>query len=149
MLAFVAKRIESNIRELEGALTRIMAYSSLTGSSLDIDTADEVLKDIISNHRPRKITPELIQKVIAEHFQMKIEDMKSRKRNRPIAYPRQIAMYLCRELTDLSLPKIGELFGGRDHTTVIHACDKISTSIESDLQVKRAINELIKKITEE
>ncbi|HCS72957.1 MAG TPA: chromosomal replication initiator protein DnaA [Clostridiales bacterium] len=149
VLAFVAKRIESNIRELEGALTRIMAYSSLTGSSLDIDTADEVLKDIISNHRPRKITPELIQKVIAEHFQMKIEDMKSRKRNRPIAYPRQIAMYLCRELTDLSLPKIGELFGGRDHTTVIHACDKISTSIESDLQVKRAINELIKKITEE
>ena len=130
-------------------MTRIMAYSSLTGSSLDIDTADEVLKDIISNHRPRKITPELIQKVIAEHFQMKIEDMKSRKRNRPIAYPRQIAMYLCRELTDLSLPKIGELFGGRDHTTVIHACDKISTSIESDLQVKRAINELIKKITEE
>ena len=149
VLAFVAKRIESNIRELEGALTRIMAYSSLTGSSLDIDTADEVLKDIISNHRPRKITPELIQKVIAEHFQMKIEDMKSRKRNRPIAFPRQIAMYLCRELTDLSLPKIGELFGGRDHTTVIHACDKISTSIESDLQVKRAINELIKKITEE
>ena len=149
VLAFVAKRIESNIRELEGALTRIMAYSSLTGSRLDIDTADEVLKDIISNHRPRKITPELIQKVIAEHFQMKIEDMKSRKRNRPIAYPRQIAMYLCRELTDLSLPKIGELFGGRDHTTVIHACDKISTSIESDLQVKRAINELIKKITEE
>ncbi|NLC43338.1 MAG: chromosomal replication initiator protein DnaA [Clostridiales bacterium] len=149
VLAFIAKRIESNIRELEGSLTRIIAYSSLTGSNLDVATADEALKDIISNHRPRKITPELIQKVVAEHFQMKIEDMKSKKRNRPIAYPRQIAMYLCRELTDLSLPKIGEVFGGRDHTTVIHACDKISTSMESDLQVKRAINELTKRINEQ
>ncbi len=148
VLAFVAKRIESNIRELEGALTRIIAYSSLIGSNLDVATADEALKDIITNSRPRKITPELIQKVVAEHFQMKIEDMKSKKRNRPIAYPRQIAMYLCRDLTDMSLPKIGDVFGGRDHTTVIHACDKISTSMESDLQVKRVINELIKMINE-
>lgn len=149
VLAFVAKRIESNIRELEGALTRIIAYSSLTNSTLDVATADEALKDIISNHRSQKITPELIQKVVAEHFQMKIEDMTSKKRNRPIAYPRQISMYLCRELTDLSLPKIGEVFGGRDHTTVIHACDKISKSMESDLQVKRVINELIKRIKEQ
>lgn len=77
-----------------------------------------------------------------------MEDLKSKKRNRPIAYPRQIAMYLCRELTDLSLPKIGEYFGGRDHTTVIHACDKIAEEIETDLQVKRTVNELIKRIKE-
>ena len=111
VLVFIAKRIESNIRELEGALTRIMAYSSLTNSTLDVEVADEALKDIISNHRPRKITPELIQKVTADYYQLKLEDMKSKKRNRPIAFPRQIAMYLCRELTDLSLPKIGRPFG--------------------------------------
>ncbi|HHY83281.1 MAG TPA: chromosomal replication initiator protein DnaA [Clostridiales bacterium] len=148
VLAFIAKRIESNIRELEGALTRIMAYSSLTNSTLDVDVAEEALKDIISNHKPRKITPELIQKVIADYYQLKVEDLKSKKRNRPIAYPRQVAMYLCRELTDLSLPKIGEIFGGRDHTTVIHACDKITSDLDSDLQVKRTINELIKRINE-
>jgi chromosomal replication initiator protein len=148
VLAFIAKRIESNIRELEGALTRIVAYSSLTNSTLDVAVADEALKDIISNHRPRKVTPELIQSVTADYYQLKVEDLKSKKRNRPISYPRQVAMYLCRELTDLSLPKIGDLFGGRDHTTVIHACDKIAGEIESDLQVKRSVNELIKRIKE-
>lgn len=148
VLVFIAKRIESNIRELEGALTRIVAYASLTNSTLDVSIANEALKDIISNHRPRKITPELIQNVIADYYQLKVEDLKSKKRNRPIAYPRQIAMYLCRELTDLSLPKIGEYFGGRDHTTVIHACDKIAEEIETDLQVKRTVNELIKRIKE-
>ena len=111
VLAFIAKRIESNIRELEGALTRIVAYSSLTNSNLDVAVADEALKDIIFNHRPKKITPELIQNVTADYYQLKVEDLKSKKRNRPIAYPRQVAMYLCRELTDLSLPKIGDLFG--------------------------------------
>jgi chromosomal replication initiator protein len=146
VLAFIAKRIESNIRELEGALTRIVAYSSLTNSNLDVAVADEALKDIIFNHRPKKITPELIQNVTADYYQLKVEDLKSKKRNRPIAYPRQVAMYLCRELTDLSLPKIGDIFGGRDHTTVIHACDKIAGEIESDLQVKRTVNELIKRI---
>ncbi len=148
VLAFIARRIESNIRELEGALTRIMAYSSLTNSTLDVAVADEALKDIISNHRPKKITPELIQKVVADYYQLKVEDLKSKKRNRPIVYPRQIAMYLCRDMTDLSLPKIGELFGGRDHTTVIHACDKIAEDMITDLQVKRTINELIKRINE-
>jgi len=148
VLEFIAKRIESNIRELEGALTRIVAYASLTNSKLDVSIADEALKDIISNHRPRKITPELIQNIIADYYQLKVEDLKSKKRNRPIAYPRQVAMYLCRELTDLSLPKIGEYFGGRDHTTVIHACEKITEEMESDLQIKRTINELINRIKE-
>ncbi len=148
VLEFIAKRIESNIRELEGALTRIMAYSSLTNSTLDVSIAEEALKDIISSRQPKKITPELIQKVVSNHYQLKMEDLKSRKRSRPIVYPRQIAMYLCREMTDLSLPKIGDLFGGRDHTTVIHACDKVATDIKEDLQMKRTINELIRQIRE-
>ncbi|MGI6537444.1 MAG: chromosomal replication initiator protein DnaA [Caldicoprobacterales bacterium] len=148
VLVFIAKRIESNIRELEGALTRIIAYSSLTNSKLDVNVADEALKDIISNHKPKMITPELIQKVVADYYQLKVDDLKSKKRNRPIAYPRQIAMYLCRNMTDLSLPKIGEVFGGRDHTTVIHACDKIAEEIDSDLQLKRTINDLRNLINE-
>ncbi len=148
VLAFIAKRIESNIRELEGALTRIIAYSALTNNKLDLSVAEEALKDIISNHKPRKITAELIQKVVAEAYQLKIEDFKSKKRSRPIAYPRQIAMYLCREMTDLSLPKIGEIFGGRDHTTVIHACDKIAEDMNNDPQIRKSINNLIKHINE-
>ncbi|HZK33757.1 MAG TPA: chromosomal replication initiator protein DnaA [Bacillota bacterium] len=148
ILAFIAKRIESNIRELEGALTRVMAYSALTSNALDLSIAEEALKDIISNHRQRKITPEHIQKVVADAHQLKVEDLKSKKRNRPISYPRQIAMYLCRDMTELSLPKIGDLFGGRDHTTVIHACDKIAKEIKSDPQVKKNINNLIKRINE-
>lgn len=148
VLLFIAQRIESNIRELEGALTRIMAYSSLTNNTLDITVADEALKDIISNRKPRKITTGLIQEVVANHFNLKVEDFKSKKRNRPISYPRQIAMYICRELTDLSLPKIGEEFGGRDHTTVIHAYEKITEDMNNDLQLRKTVNELIKKINE-
>jgi len=109
-----------------------MAYSALTNNSLDVSVAEEALKDIISNQKQRKITPEHIQKIVADAHQLKVDDLKSKKRNRPISYPRQIAMYLCREMTDLSLPKIGDLFGGRDHTTVIHACDKIANDMESD-----------------
>ncbi len=148
VLAFIAKRIESNIRELEGALTRIMAYSALTNNSLDVSVAEEALKDIISNQKQRKITPEHIQKIVADAHQLKVDDLKSKKRNRPISYPRQIAMYLCREMTDLSLPKIGDLFGGRDHTTVIHACDKIANDMEFDPQVRKTVNSLIKRINE-
>jgi chromosomal replication initiator protein len=85
---------------------------------------------------------------VADAHQLKVDDLKSKKRNRPISYPRQIAMYLCREMTDLSLPKIGDLFGGRDHTTVIHACDKIANDMESDPQVRKTVNSLIKRINE-
>lgn len=149
VLLFIANRIESNIRELEGALIRIMAYSSLTNNKLNVAVAEEALKDIISDNKPKPITSELIQEIVADHFDLKIEDFKSRKRSRPIAYPRQIAMFLCRELTDLSLPKIGDEFGGRDHTTVIHAYDKISQEIEEDPQVKKTIEGLSKKIKEQ
>lgn len=149
VLLFIANRIESNIRELEGALIRILAYSSLTNNKLDVSVAEEALKDIISDNKPKPITCELIQEIVASHFNLKVEDFKSRKRNRPIAYPRQIAMYLTRELTEMSLPKIGEDFGGRDHTTVIHAYDKIEKEIEEDPQVRYVIDELTKKIQEQ
>ncbi len=148
ILLFIAKRIDSNIRELEGALIRIMAFSSLTNNKLDLSVADEALKDILSSNQPKEITIPLIQQVVAQRFNLKLEDFKSRKRSRPIAFPRQIAMYLSRELTDLSLPKIGDEFGGRDHTTVIHACDKIQKDMENDHQLRNTIEDLIKKINE-
>src|SRR5690606_22148360 len=104
------------------------------------------LKDIISNSHPKVITPALIMEVVGSYFDVKIEDFKSKKRSRSIAHPRQIAMYLCRELTDLSLPKIGEEFGGRDHTTVIHAYDKITNDIANDPELAKTVNQIRKEL---
>ena len=143
---FIATKIKSNIRELEGALNRVVAYSTLTKREVDISLTNEALKDIISTTRVRKIDVDFIKATVAEYFNMKIEDFESKKRTRQIAYPRQIAMYIARELTDLSLPKIGEEFGGRDHTTVIHACEKISTELVSDFDLKNKIDSMIKDI---
>ncbi|HHY19960.1 MAG TPA: chromosomal replication initiator protein DnaA [Firmicutes bacterium] len=145
VLLFIAKQIRSNIRELEGALIRITAYSSLHNRPIDVELAAEALKDILPVQN-RQISVELIQKVVAEHYNLNVSDMKSRKRTRSIAFPRQIAMYLSRELTDLSLPKIGEEFGGRDHTTVIHACDKISESLKQDAELEENIRKISDKI---
>ncbi|WP_432406076.1 chromosomal replication initiator protein DnaA [Wukongibacter sp. M2B1] len=146
VLHFIAKKIKSNIRELEGALIRISAYSSLTNKDVSIDLANEALKDIISSSKPKQITISYIKDVIAQHHNVKVEDLNSKRRTRSITYPRQIAMYICRELTDFSLPKIGEEFGGRDHTTVIHAYDKISKDIKSDSDLKNRIEKIIKEI---
>lgn len=146
ILLFIAQRIQSNIRELEGALIRILAYSSLNNNRLDISIADEALKDIISNNHPRVITPTLIMEVVATFFDLKMDDFKSKKRNRAISHPRQIAMYLCRELTDLSLPKIGEEFGGRDHTTVIHAYDKITNDMASNPELSKTLSQIRKEL---
>ncbi len=146
VMHFIANKIQSNIRELEGALIRIVAYSSLTGQDITVDLANEALKDIISGNNPKKITVPIIKEVISDYFNIKIEDFNSKKRTRAIAFPRQIAMYLCRELTDLSLPKVGEEFGGRDHSTVIHACDKISSDIKKDLNLRNTIEKLKKQI---
>src|SRR5699024_6583232 len=115
VMHYIATKIQSNIRELEGALIRIVAYSSLTNKDVTVELAEEALKDIIANNKPREITVDLIKKIITNHYDIKLEDFNSKKRTRAIAYPRQIAMYLTRELTDLSLPKIGDEFGGRDH----------------------------------
>lgn len=143
---FIATKIKSNIRELEGALNRVIAYATLTKKDVDIALVNEALKDIFSSAKARKIDVDLIKAVVAEYFNMKIEEFESKKRTRQIAYPRQIAMYICRELTDLSLPKIGEEFGGRDHTTVIHACEKINAEIQSDFEMKNKIDSIIKEI---
>ena len=146
VMLYIASKIQSNIRELEGALIRIVAYSSLTNKEVTVELAEEALKDIISNNKPREITVDLIKDVVAKEYNIKIEDFNSKKRTRAIAYPRQIAMYLTRELTDLSLPKIGDEFGGRDHTTVIHAYDKIEGDIKESEEFKNKIHYLTKEI---
>lgn len=146
VMLYIATEIQSNIRELEGALIRIVAYSSLTNKEVTVDLAEEALKDIISSSAPKIIDIDMIKEAVSKNFKIKMEDFSSKKRTRSIAYPRQIAMYLSRELTDLSLPKIGEEFGGRDHTTVIHACDKISKDIEEDPNFKKRIEGVVKEI---
>lgn len=146
VMLYIASKIHSNIRELEGALIRVVAYSSLTNSEVTEELAEEALKDILSNNKSVEITVDLIKETISKNFRIKIDDFDSKKRTRAIAYPRQIAMYLTRELTDLSLPKIGEEFGGRDHTTVIHAYDKITNDINEDMELKRKINDIVKEL---
>ncbi|MCM8711924.1 chromosomal replication initiator protein DnaA [Clostridium sp. SYSU_GA19001] len=146
VMAYIATKIKSNIRELEGALIRITAYSSLTNKEISVDLAAEALKDIISNKQSKQITIDLIQEIVASYYNLRVDDFKSQRRTRNVAYPRQIAMYLCRKLTDTSLPKIGEEFGGRDHTTVIHAYEKISEGLKEDEALQEAINEITKKI---
>ncbi|WP_058486400.1 chromosomal replication initiator protein DnaA [Defluviitalea phaphyphila] len=147
VILFVAKSIDSNIRELEGALNRIIAYSTLANQEITIELASEALKDLISTDKPKTITTELIQEIVASYYNLRPEDLKSKKRTRSVAFPRQVAMYLCRKLTDLSLPKIGEKFGGRDHTTIIHGYEKINNDIKTNNELRQAIKELEKKIT--
>ena len=131
---FIAKRIRSNIRELEGALRRVMATSRFTGNPINIEFAKEALKDLIAQH-DKQVTIENIQKTVAEYFKIRISDLLSNRRSRSITRPRQMSMALSKELTNHSLPEIGAAFGGRDHTTVIHACKKIIELRESDLRI--------------
>ncbi|SFB43812.1 chromosomal replication initiator protein DnaA [Clostridium frigidicarnis] len=148
VMHYIATKIKSNIRELEGALIRIVAYSSLTNRDITVDLASEALKDIISNKQSKHITIDLIQDVVANYHNLRIEDLKSQRRTRNVSFPRQIAMYLCRKLTDMSLPKIGEEFGGRDHTTVIHAYEKISEGLKVDEALQTKVSEITKKLTD-
>ncbi|AZK45579.1 chromosomal replication initiator protein DnaA [Paenibacillus lentus] len=145
-MMYIANQIDTNIRELEGALIRVVAYSSLINQDITTHLAAEALKDIIPSSRPKMITIQDIQQKVGEYYNLKIEDFKARKRTKAIAFPRQIAMYLSRELTDFSLPKIGDAFGGRDHTTVIHAHDKISQALKNDQELYKVVNNLIEKI---
>ncbi len=144
--AFIAKSIVSNIRELEGALTRISAYASLTNQEITLELAENALKDIFNEKSAIQITPELIQDIVASYYNITPEDIRGSKKPKNIAYPRQIAMYLSRKILDISLPKIGEQFGGRDHTTVIHACSKIEKELEKDQSLQKTIFELEKRI---
>lgn len=146
VLLFIAKTILSNIRELEGALNRILAYSSLSNKPITIELADEALKDLSVKEPPSVVTVDFILEIVASYFNLQSSDLQSSKRTRLIAYPRQIAMYLCRKFTDLSLPKIGEKFGGRDHTTVIHGFERIAKDAKTDPNLSKTLDELESKI---
>jgi len=146
VLQYIADQVDSNIRELEGALTRVNAFSSVVNEDISVHLAQHALKDLISPNKPKTITVSQIQKVIGDHFGLKVEDLKARRRTRDIAFPRQIAMYLTRELTDMSLPRIGDAFGGRDHTTVLHACERITQELKLQQELKSTVDRLSEAI---
>jgi chromosomal replication initiator protein len=146
VLTFIAGRVSTNIRELEGALTRVVAFSSLTGRPMSVELAQEVLKDVFPQGEPPEITIERIQEVVSERFGISLQELIGQRRSRSIVYPRHVAMYLCRELTDSSLPKIGDRFGGRDHTTVINATSNITRLIREDRGVYNLVQELTARI---
>ncbi|MDP6460349.1 MAG: chromosomal replication initiator protein DnaA [Gemmatimonadota bacterium] len=141
VMEFIASNVRSNIRELEGSLIRLLAFSSLTDSEINLDLTKEVLKDFLKKP-DRSVSVDDIQKTVADHFGIPEEAMKVKKRTRSLAHPRQVAMYLSRELTSLSLSEIGNRFGGRDHTTVLHACDRVAKSSSSDPELNRTIGRL-------
>ncbi|MBQ7076302.1 MAG: chromosomal replication initiator protein DnaA [Clostridia bacterium] len=143
----VARQIKSNIRELEGAIRTIIAYSDISQKDIDIDTANRLLKDYFVESQKRKIDADYIIREVEKHFNLKNETIISQKRDKISASARQVAMYICRELTQLSLPEIGKEFGGRNHTTVLHNINKIKEEMEGDLTVMNNINELIKNIS--
>jgi chromosomal replication initiator protein len=146
VLTFIAGRVSSNIRELEGALTRVVAFSSLTGRAMTVELAQDVLRDVFPQGEAAEVSIKRIQDLVAEKFSMSLEELCGDKRSQNIVYPRQVAMYLSRELTDSSLPKIGKEFGGRDHTTVIHATSKIARLIKEDRSVYNLVQELTARV---
>ena len=146
VLSFIASRISTNIRELEGALTRVVAFSSLTGRALSVELAEDVLKDVFPQGEAAEVSIQRIQELVSERFQLTLDELCGEKRSQNIVYPRQVAMYLSRELTDSSLPKIGKEFGGRDHTTVIHATSKIARLIREDRSVYNLVQELTARV---
>ncbi len=147
VVAFIAEHVNSNIRELEGALTRVNALAELEHTSVTLALAQEALSSLISIRDPRRVTPELIMQVVCEHFGVTMEDMVSSRRSREISEPRQIAMFLCRDMIGLSTTSIGAAFGKRDHTTVMHACNKVAKDMESADGRKR-VEDLRQKIRE-
>jgi chromosomal replication initiator protein len=140
---FIAKRVRSNVRELEGALRRVIASATFTGRAIDLLLASESLKDLLAFHE-RLVTIQNIQKTVAEYYKIRVSDLHSKDRSRVVARPRQLAMALAKELTTHSLPEIGDAFGGRDHTTVLHACRKIIELNQSDVRVKEDYNNLMR-----
>lgn len=138
---YIAGRIKSNIRELEGALIRLLAYASLTGKDLTLALAQEVLRDVL-NHDEKAVTIDMIQKFVADYYQLKLTELKSRNNSKSVAMPRQVAMYLCKQLTNASLPEIGKSFGGKHHSTVIHSIKKVEEMRQKDSQFNSLINTL-------
>ena len=146
VLQIVAERVENNIRELEGCLTRLVAYSTLTGRPIDEKLTEEALREVFAMREKRHVNCDDVQERVAAYYGITVEDLKGARRNREITVPRQIAMYLTREMVGLSLPRIGECFGGRDHTTVMHACDKISSAMKDMPELAATIDDLQKSL---
>ena len=138
---YIANRIKSNIRELEGSLIRLVAYASLTGREISLSLAQDVLRNVLQ-HDERAVTIEVIQKFVADYYQLKLAELKSRNNSKSVAMPRQIAMYLCKALTNASLPEIGKSFGGKHHSTVIHSIRKIEDLRQRDGDFNTLINTL-------
>jgi len=143
---FIAKRIRSNVRELEGALRRVVANSRFTGRPITLEFAKEALKDLLSL-QAKLVTVENIQKTVADYYKVRVADLLSKRRNRSIARPRQVAMALAKELTSHSLPEIGDAFGGRDHTTVLHACKRIREFRDTDQRIGEDYLNLLRTLT--
>src|SRR6195256_744619 len=146
VLTFIASRVSTNIRELEGALTRVVAFSSLTGRQMDVQLAQDVLRDVFPQGEAAAVSIDRIPELVCERFSVTLDELTGDRRSQAIVYPRQVAMYLSRELTDSSLPKIGKEFGGRDHTTVIHATSKIARLIREDTSVYNLVQELTARV---
>ena len=146
IIKYIATNIKSNIRELEGAFNKVIAFSKLNKAELTLSLAEEAIKDMIYPDKPKEITPSLIINVVAEHFGVSIEDIVSKKRNKEIVIPRQVYMYLCRELTDVSLDNIGNNIGGKDHSTVMHGIEKIKEDINNNEELRNKIAIIRKKI---
>ncbi len=146
ILHFIAEHVQDNIRELEGALTRVTAYAALTNQSIHLDMAQDVLQDLVPASSQRPISPEDIMNATAAAYGFSADNLRSPSRRQPLVLSRQVAMYLCREQTDLSLPKIGALFGGRDHTTVMHAIDKVKRLLLTDHQVFERVTALSQQL---
>ena len=147
VIKYIASNVKSNIRELEGALTKIVALSKLNKQEITIRLAEEALKDLISPNASREITPQLIVNIVSEHFNINPEDLTGQKRSKELSHPRQIVMYLCGSMTDESLQNIGKILGGRDHSTILHGQKKIISELETDENLKNTIEILRKKIT--
>ena len=145
-IEYITSHFDKSIRELEGALNRVNARSQLMGEPITLESTIETLQSLAGARDTRKITPELILGVVARKYDLSTDDLLSSKRSRDIAVPRQIAIYLCRELTELSTTNIGRAFGGRDHTTVLHSCDKIADQVKSDFAFKRTVDELMELV---
>ena len=146
ILNFLAQRIRTNIRRLEGALVRVTSYASLTGKKLTLEVVEGLLREVLHEEGRHSISIEVIQKKVAEHYDIRLADMASKRRPENIAFPRQVAMYLARQMTGSSLNVIGEAFGGRDHGTVLHACRLVKDRMEVNAEVRQVVSYLQKQL---
>src|SRR5204863_570786 len=146
IINFLATRIRTNIRRLEGALIRVASFAALTGKKLSLEVVEGLLREVLHEEGRCSISIEIIQRKVAEHFDIRLADMTSKRRPESIAFPRQIAMFLSRQMTEISLTAIGEAFGGRDHGTVLHACKLVKDRMEVDANVRQIVSYLEKAL---